>query len=149
MGVLVHRDESNVVVRDANVLVQLRWGALTAETIAAMLDALDAMRSEGAERVGVLVVLEPGAPPPPPTMRERQRQLIPELASRPWLHAAIAIPGEGVSTSLLRGLLPRKLERVEMTSSAERACRILAPVVGSKPTVLRRLVDEARVLADR
>ncbi|MCB9631542.1 MAG: hypothetical protein H6721_05295 [Sandaracinus sp.] len=146
---LVHRDESNVVVRDANVLVQLRWGALTDETIAAMLDALDAMRAEGAGRVGVLVVLEPGAPPPPATMRERQRQLIPELASRPWLYAAVAIPGEGVSASLLRGLLPHKIERVEMTSSAERACRLLAPVVGSKPAVLRRLVDEARGLVER
>lgn len=142
---VIYRDAGNLVGVYGSLLLQVRSGALTCETIDRILAARSRLIESGS-RVAMIAVLEEGAPIPDRAVRAYQKEVLGTSTNEAGA-MAVAILGASVGATMLRTAARTNTlvrDRVRIASTVESACRWLAQHVGPSAAELREATDEAR-----
>lgn len=142
---VIFRDASNLVGTHGALLIQVRSGHLTRETIDRCLAERARLRDAG-HKVPMLAILEEGTPIPSREVRAYQKQVLgaDTFDDGPM---AVAILGSSPVTTLLRTAARTNTlvrDRVRITSTLEAACRFLAEHTELSAAELRAAAEEAR-----
>lgn len=106
-GVVLWKAPGHVLARWDRVLLQLRTGEMTAETLSQieMIGKLERAKMDRSMKRGGLFVAANGAPPPRWDVVRRQQQLLAETTRDPLLYAAGVIEGDGIGAMAQRGVI--------------------------------------------
>jgi hypothetical protein len=98
-------DAHNVVASYANVLVQVRVGAMDITTLNRIESVARLLRTRHKGPVGAIGIVEESADLTDPATRARQREVMKSLLSDPRTYSAGVMPGDSVKAGLIRSFV--------------------------------------------
>ncbi|MEM9070763.1 MAG: hypothetical protein AAGE52_19805 [Myxococcota bacterium] len=128
-------EPGNVILQHGHVFVQVRRGELTESFLRRLAPNFRSLRIAWRNQpVGVLAILEEGAPMPKPALLQQQREFVQSMSRDLALTQAFVVLGESLSASLLRSALRmmsiRRGDR-RICGSVEEGASFLEPHVAS------------------
>lgn len=149
----LHIERGNALLREANVIVQVRTGTMTIIALEAMLSATRRFRAEVPGKRGALVVIGPRAEMLAPMLRKRQVQGLQDLVRDPLASVCIVIEGSSPTAALYRSLARADQLMASngmVCETVELGARWLADAVGDVDVALiEELATQARAAANR
>lgn len=141
----LHADADNVFVSEGKLVVQVRRGTMTHET----LDVVErhVMGLAEVSAMAMCVVFEETAVVPGPDVRKRQQGLVQKALARPGVHVGIVILETGVKGTMLRTIsrtMSLGASRVATFGTIEASARWLSPVAGMPGSAIVEVVAQAR-----
>ncbi|MBX7191830.1 MAG: hypothetical protein K1X94_07220 [Sandaracinaceae bacterium] len=134
---VLYSDADNVFVSEGSLVVQIRRGTMTHQT----LDLVDKhVLDPRSHPTALMVVFEESAVVPPADVRKRQQALVKQVLAREGVHVAIVILASGIMGTMLRTIsrtMSLTVWRTSTFASIEAAARWLTPSAGlAAPTIV-------------
>lgn len=149
----LHIERGNALLREANVIVQVRTGVMTVIALEAMLAATHRFRVDVPGKRGALLVIGPRAEMVAPILRKRQVQGLQGLMRDPLASVCIVIEGSSPTAALYRSLARADQLMASngmVCETVELGARWLADAVGDVDVaMIEDLATQARAAANR
>jgi len=147
---VLHADADNVFVSEGRLVVQVRRGTMTHQTLDMVEKHMAGWTSK--EIAGYLVVMEESAGVPEADVRKRQQITVRKALIDGGSYVAVIMLATGVRASILRAIsrtMSIGFPRTSTFSDIEVAARWMAPLAGVSVQHVIDLVAQARATAPR
>lgn len=142
--------EHNLVAVWGGLLIQVRNGPMNETIYGRIEQTARSFLTRQTKAMGMIAVLEPGAPPVPAQLRERQREVIRAFTTGERLQMCTVVLGSGVIVFMQRAFsrgLAKLSSKIFIASSVPEAARWMLkmlPGIGSDERTLCAVIEEAR-----
>ena len=151
MSETLYAERGNALLRVANVIVQVRTGAMTLVAMEAMMGTIKRLRGELVGKRGALLVLGERAEMVTPILRKRQMRHLAELVGDSLTTTAFVIEGATPGAELYRTLARADQHLASngaVFSSVDEGARWLADAVEVELSPIVQAAQAARALAN-
>ena len=147
---VLHADADNVFVSEGRLVVQVRRGTMTHQTLDTVEKHIVGRTSK--EIAGYVVVMEDSAGVPDADVRKRQQTTVRKTLIDGGSYVAVIMLATGVRASILRAIsrtMSIGFARTSTFADVEAAARWIAPFVGVSAQHVIDLVAQARATTPR